>query len=132
MHDQQTKDRFIELRALDISFDKISAEIGVTKRTLVDWGKEFASEIADLRALHREALKQKLLGDAEQWSGRLVARFNRLDDEFARRKLEYSPTESVFRMLLHTRREITKELLAEPPPTRAKTRNDNPNQNEKP
>jgi DNA-binding XRE family transcriptional regulator len=115
-HTEETKNRFIELRAIGLSLDKIAAEIGVTKKTLWEWGKEFEDEIADLRVLAREHLKEKLLGNTEQWCGRLVIHFNRLDEEFGRRKLQYSPTESVFRMMLSARDKITKELFTDSPP----------------
>jgi len=119
MYDQQVKDCFIELRSLGFSFAKISVELGISRPTLQEWGKEFADEIADLRVLHRENVREKLLGDHEQWCSRLVAHFNKLDEEFGRRKLQYSPTESVFRMMLEARRVLSKELLDDPPSKRS-------------
>lgn len=118
MHTEETKNKFIELRASGLSYDKIAAEIGVTKKTLREWGNEFADEIADLKILAREHLKEKLTGSLEQWCGRMVGHFNRLDEEFGRRKLQYSPTESVFRMMLSARETITKELFFQAPPAK--------------
>ena len=115
MHTEETKNRFIELRALGLSYDKIAAETGVNKRTLMEWNREFADEIHDLRAAGRERLKEKLIGSREQWCARIVAHFDRLDREFGTRKLQYSPTESVFRMMLSARNEIMKELVADSP-----------------
>jgi len=37
----ELKQRFIEMRAKDISYDKISKELGVSKQTLINWSKEF-------------------------------------------------------------------------------------------
>ena len=39
------KQRFIEMRAKDISYDKISKELGVSKQTLINWSKNFNIEI---------------------------------------------------------------------------------------
>ncbi len=41
MHTNETKDRFIELRAQGLSLAKIASDLGVSKRTLVDWNHEF-------------------------------------------------------------------------------------------
>jgi orotate phosphoribosyltransferase-like protein len=38
MKDQETRGRFIELRAQGLSFDKISKELQVSKQTLIDMG----------------------------------------------------------------------------------------------
>lgn len=39
MKDQETKERFIELRAKGLSFDKISKELKVSKQILIDWSR---------------------------------------------------------------------------------------------
>jgi len=40
MKDQQTKEKFIELRAKGLSFDKISRELRISKQTLINWSKK--------------------------------------------------------------------------------------------
>jgi transposase len=128
MHTEETKHRFVGLRALGFSYDKIAAEIGVTKPTLIDWAKQFADDIHDLQVAAKEQLREKLLGGQEQWMTRIVTHFNRLDEEFGRRKLQYSPTESVFRMMLSARDKITKELIADSPLTASKPEQQPPNE----
>ena len=118
MHTEDKRNQFIELRASGMSFDKIAAEICVTKKTLIEWSKEFADEIEDLRTLAREHLKERLIGSQEQFAARIVGHFNHLDQEFAGRKLQFSPTESVFRMMLSAREVIVKELCADSPPAK--------------
>ena len=49
MHDQATRDRFVELRAQGWSLDRIANEIHVTKRTLVEWQRQLAGQINTLR-----------------------------------------------------------------------------------
>ena len=132
MHTEDKRNQLIELRAAGLSFDKIAAEIGVTKKTLIEWSKEFADEIEDLRVLAREHLKEKLIGSQEQFSGRIVGHFNRLDEEFGGRKLQFSPTESVFRMMLSAREVIVKELCSDPAPAKRHKKSQETPQEEQP
>ena len=57
--DNQTKDRFIELRGQGFSFDKIVKDIGVSKGTLLQWDKEFKQEISEVRFIELESMIQK-------------------------------------------------------------------------
>jgi hypothetical protein len=114
-HPEELRTRFVELRARNVSYDRISKEIGVSKPTLIQWGRVMADTIADLQAAEREMVKEKLLGNFEQWLGRQVNHFDRLDKEFGGRELRHSPTESVFRMMMASRQVIEKLLFDEPP-----------------
>ena len=55
------KQKFIELRAEGLSYDKISKEISVSKPTLMKWDKEFSREIDELKYILFEALREKYL-----------------------------------------------------------------------
>lgn len=59
MKDQETRERFVELRAEGWSFDRIAQELKASKQTLVNWGKELALEISNLKAIELEALREK-------------------------------------------------------------------------
>ncbi len=50
------KNKFIELRAKGLSFDKISAELNISKPTLLQWNAEFSREIANMSYLEFETL----------------------------------------------------------------------------
>jgi transposase len=50
------QEKFIELRARGYSFDKIAAEIGVSKPTLLKWQDEFKKEIATIEFTESQAL----------------------------------------------------------------------------
>jgi hypothetical protein len=115
MHSEQTKLQFIELRAQEKTLEEISTTLNVCKRTLVDWNREFAHDIADLREVERESLRRKLFGTTHDWMKGELDHYKRLDEELARRKFQYSPTESVFRMRADSRKTIEKFLFAESP-----------------
>ena len=56
MKNHDNKEKFIELRALGLSFDKISLEIGVSKPTLIKWNRECSKEVANLMYFNFEKL----------------------------------------------------------------------------
>lgn len=56
MKDFQKKERFVELRAQGLSFDKISKEINVSKPTLIKWNQEYSKEVANLVFFNSENL----------------------------------------------------------------------------
>jgi len=59
MKEFKNKEKFIELRAEDWSFEKIAKEIKVSKQTLINWSKELKYEIANLKAIKIDALREK-------------------------------------------------------------------------
>jgi chemotaxis regulatin CheY-phosphate phosphatase CheZ len=51
--------QFLQLRADGLSFDKIAAKLKVSKQTLIQWSKLFASEINDLKFQSLADLKEQ-------------------------------------------------------------------------
>ncbi len=59
MKDTKTKEKFIQLRAEGMSFDKIVRELDTSKPTLMKWAKEFENEISELMFIEFESLFEK-------------------------------------------------------------------------
>ena len=72
MHIEQTHDKFKELRAQGWSLRHIATELHVSKTTLVEWNREFASDIQSLRAAELELLKEKIIASREEELDRLA------------------------------------------------------------
>ena len=106
MHPQTTKNQFIELRAQGWSLGHIATELNVSKRTLVDWNREFAQDVQSLRALELELLKEKILASHEENLNRLTRLQKDIDDELANRTLKFVDTEKLFRLSIELRQEI--------------------------
>jgi orotate phosphoribosyltransferase-like protein len=51
MHTEETRHQFIELRARGWSLGHIATELDVSKRTLVDWNKEYSGDVESFRGL---------------------------------------------------------------------------------
>ncbi len=56
MKGKDIRHRFIELRAGGWSFTRIAAELKVAKSTLIQWSKDSAEELSNLRAIESDAL----------------------------------------------------------------------------
>jgi len=59
MKDIKVKEKFIQLRAEGMSFDKIVRELDTSKSTLMKWAKEFENEISELMFIEFESLFEK-------------------------------------------------------------------------
>jgi hypothetical protein len=58
-HPKHIKQKFIELRAAGLSYDKISADMRISKTTLLKWAVEFEKEIAAIEYVNAEELVNK-------------------------------------------------------------------------
>jgi len=100
MRDQQTKIRFVDLRTKDWSFDRIAKELKVSKQTLINWSKELALEIANVRAIELESLQEQYYllkrQRIELFGERLIA----IRKELENRDLKDIPTDKLFDLFL--------------------------------
>jgi transcriptional regulator with XRE-family HTH domain len=111
MHDQTTRNRFIELRAQGWSLGRIAAEIGVSKPTLINWQRQFQREISDLKSVELEALQEKILASHEEELGRLASHLSRVEAVLAKRNLEVLSTEFLFCMAGALRSQIRRQRV---------------------
>ena len=65
MKDQETVQKFVELRAQGWSFVRIAAELGVAKSTLTEWSRKFRFEINNRRAVALDDLQDRVLGTVQ-------------------------------------------------------------------
>lgn len=100
MENQKTKEQFIQLRAQGVSYSNISKEIGKSKQTLIDWGKELEEEIRNLKAIELEAIYEKyfLLKEARLQSFGIITQ--RIRKEIESRDLSDIPTDKLLEMFL--------------------------------
>ena len=59
MKDEETRRRFMELRAQGLSFTNISKELGVAKQTLINWNMDLREEIEDHKSERPEEVLQE-------------------------------------------------------------------------
>ena len=94
----ELKQKFIEMRAKDISYNKISKQLGVSKQTLINWSKEFNIEISNLKAIEHESLIERYRLKEESSFKQLSDFISKIEEELGRRELKDVPTEKIFNM----------------------------------
>lgn len=55
----ELQEQFIELRANNLSYDKIAKQLKVSKPTLIKWAKQFENDIANMRTVNMTALYEQ-------------------------------------------------------------------------
>ncbi len=93
MKDEETKSRFVELRAKGWSYARIAKAIDVSKPTLISWAKELKGVIANLRAIELEALQEEYFITRVKRIELLGKQVKAIEAELNRRKLKEVPTE---------------------------------------
>ena len=107
----ETKERFIELRAKGMSFDKIAKEIGKAKQTLIDWSKELQDEIANRKALELEALYEKYYLLKENRLQTFGDMLTKIKKEIEQRDLSDVPTDKLLDLLLKYENQVKDEVV---------------------
>ena len=106
----EDKERFIELRAKGLSFEKISQELNVGKTCLVNWSKEFVVEVSNFREMELEALREQYFLSKQariEAFGRLL---QRVREEIEKRDLESVETSKLVDLFLKVHNAVGAEL----------------------
>ncbi len=106
MYTEEKIDKFIELRARGWSLGHISTELGVSKRTLVDWNREYAKDVEEYHGLETQLLKEKFMATREEELTDLRRFQKDIADELGNRTLKYIETEKLFQLSVDLRGEI--------------------------
>ncbi len=92
--------QFIELRAQGLSYQKIANQLGISRQTLIQWSKEFQHEIANLRAIELEELREKYYLNMEHSIKLFGERFLAIRKELIQRDFKDVPTEKLEALML--------------------------------
>lgn len=121
MYSEEIKMKFLELRIQNLSLDKISKEIKVSKQTLIKWNREFSSEITEWK---ETILEQKLEQYGLSVSGQLDLineRLNIIQKELDKKEtLDLDPKE-LMQMEIQYMKQIP-NILKPLNPSKSKTR----------
>ena len=100
MKDKETRERFMVLRAQNNSYAAIERELGVTKKTLIAWGKEHREEIENLQAMEHEALLQEYGLTTRARVELFGEELRRVRNELATRDLHELPTPKLYDLVV--------------------------------
>ncbi|MFA5866025.1 MAG: hypothetical protein WC975_15230 [Phycisphaerae bacterium] len=98
-HDQDTKQKFIELRTQGLSFQRIADQLQVSKQTLINWSRDLKMDIDNLRAIRLEALQEQYYTLREKRIELLGQRLHSVLDELAARDLKNISTQNLLNLL---------------------------------
>jgi len=110
-YDLRKRERFIELRAQGWSYNRIAKSISVSKPTLLKWNVELRGQIAEMRSIRLDELRDKfqLLADSRLENyGREIQKIHR---ELKRRNYADVPTERLPDILIKLYTSLRKEDL---------------------
>jgi hypothetical protein len=110
MYSQDAQDKFVELRAQGWTLPHIATELHISRRTLVEWGRHYATDIQAMRAEEAELLKEKFLASREEDLNRLARLQKDVEDELSNRELKFIPIEKLFRLATELRQQIKETL----------------------
>ena len=109
MKDQETVQKFIDLRVQGWSFVRIAAELGVAKSTLTEWSRKFRFEINNRRALELDDLLDRSLGTVQARVTGLSEKLAWIENELRQRSLTEVSTPQLYSIAASLRRQIERE-----------------------
>jgi len=106
MHNDNTVQRFIELRAQGWTFARLVTELNVSKPTLISWSRKHQYQIQNLRAIELEALRERWLASTTERVNSLGEQLRRVEAELAAREPTSLTTTQLFALARSLRRQI--------------------------
>lgn len=106
---QKTKDNFLQMRSEGHSFQAIANELNISKQTLIEWSKEFTTELQNIKTIRIEAIYNRfaLTKDARiTFMGEMI---ERVKSELDTRDLTKVGTERLFDIILKLSDALDKE-----------------------
>lgn len=100
MKDYRIKEKFIQLRANGLSYERIAEQLSVSKQTLINWGKQMAGEISNLRACRLESLQEQYCVAAEKRIQMFGDILDKICAELESRELRNTRTEKLLELLI--------------------------------
>jgi hypothetical protein len=106
MHDENTVQRFIELRAQGWTYARLITELNVSKPTLIAWSRKHQFQIQNLKAIELEALRDKWLASTAERVNALGDQLRQVDAELAQRDVSSLTTPQLHALARTLRRQI--------------------------
>ena len=106
MHDDNTVQRFIELRAQGWSYARLMTELNVTKPTLIAWSRKHQFQIQNLKAIELEALGEKWLASTTDRVNGLGEQLRRVEAVISQRDVGELTTSQLYALSRSLRQQI--------------------------
>jgi len=100
MKDADIRTRFVELRAKNLSYNRIAEQLNVSKQTLIASSKEVSHDITNRRAMELDELQEKFFALRERRIELFGEALKTIRSELEQHDLKDVPTEKLFLLLL--------------------------------
>ena len=114
MKDNDIKEKFLELRASGLSYDKIAKELNVSKQTLISWSKDYKYDLSNLKAIELDRLQQEYYISKMERIKLFGERLKLINKELNKRNFENLTTEKLLEYqmkFLHMLKEDENEII---------------------
>jgi hypothetical protein len=106
MHEPETVNRFIELRAQGWSYARLMSELNVTKPTLIAWSRKHQFQIQNLASIELEALRERWLASTAERVRKLGEQLHAIEAALAQRDPAQLTTPQLHSLARSLRRQI--------------------------
>jgi len=106
MHNEETVQRFIELRSQGRTYAQLMVELGVSKPTLIAWSRKHQFQIQNLRAIELETLAEHWLASVTERVQVLGEQLRKVEAELATREVKELSTTQLHALARGLRRQI--------------------------
>jgi len=109
MKEQETVEKFIQLRAENKSYDKISKLLKVSKPTLIGWGKKQKANIDKLKSIRLEQILEKYKLTQEDRITRLAKELKLAWDSFEKKDYDSLSKREIILIIMRLEQSLRKE-----------------------
>jgi len=109
MKDASLKEEFILLKDERLSFDKIAKKLKVSKPTLIEWSKEFKTEIEDLKLIRYEEILEKYKATQENRIERIARELELAWKNYESKDYENLSKREILMMIVRLERRLHEE-----------------------
>ncbi|MGZ4926289.1 MAG: hypothetical protein ACXV4B_07550 [Halobacteriota archaeon] len=110
MKDYNVQRKFLELRGQGKSFNAIEQELGVSKPTLIKWGREFQEQIENIKAIELDSLMDEFYLTKKRRVEVLGELHKRAIEEVKNRDLSEVPTAKLIDLTSKLSTQLAKEF----------------------
>jgi hypothetical protein len=107
MKPNETKTKFIEMRARGLSFESIATELEIGIATLYRWQRQLAAEIEMKTHAERERILEKFNLAENERLDKYCMLYKRISEQVDKDHLQIVPTHLLLRMMLALDRKIS-------------------------
>jgi len=110
MSKRDLHNKWMELRASGLSYDKISARLGVSKQTQIKWTRKYAQELERMKAEEHSAMIERLALTKKMRLAAMSALLDDIELELSKRDVAELPTPALIRLKLQTLSQVRSEV----------------------